>query len=195
MIREATDDDLDRIAKLHIDNISTGFISELGLPLVKLIYKEIIDSEIAFCMVALSNSTIIGFIAGTTDINALYSGFIKNNFIKATYSIFTKLFKPRYMSRIIETLIYPRRRVVENIPHAELLSIVVVENYRRSKIGHKLFSSLCCEFISREVSTFKVLVGETIVSACKFYEKVGGALADKVSVHRGSKSRVYVWTV
>ena len=81
------------------------------------------------------------------------------------------------------------------MPKAELLSIVVNETYRGKGISQKLFARLVEEFKKRGSEQFKVTVGSNVKPACRFYEKMGGILHAEIEVHKGEKSRVYVWEI
>lgn len=81
------------------------------------------------------------------------------------------------------------------MPKAELLSIVVEEAYRGEGISQRLFNKLVEEFEKYDIDRFKVVVGSNLLPACKFYEKMGGIFHSEIEVHKGEKSRVYVWRI
>ena len=55
---------LEEVAKLHEEGISTGFISSLGPSFVEQLYRGIMTCSSAFCLVALDQDHVLGFIAG-----------------------------------------------------------------------------------------------------------------------------------
>lgn len=56
------------IATLHQKYINTGFLSSVGLPFLKLLYKSMISSQYAFCFIAREDDKIIGFISGVINV-------------------------------------------------------------------------------------------------------------------------------
>ncbi|HDY69133.1 MAG TPA: GNAT family N-acetyltransferase [Candidatus Scalindua sp.] len=94
------------------------------------------------------------------------------NFIKASTILLPKILNLQFVKKIIETLLYPARKE-QNLPNAELLSIVVDKNYRGKGIAQNLFEKLEEEFRSRDIKQFKVVVGSDLKAACRFCEKMG----------------------
>ncbi len=192
--RLATEKDEKKIAELHHDYINKGFLSELGINFLELLYKAMIKSNEIVCIVAEKENEIIGFVSGAIDLKKFYKEFLKENFLKATFKIFPKVFNPKILLKIYETIFYPIK-INQTIPHAELLSIVVKKEYQGKNIGEELFKYLKKEFKKRGVSEFKVIVGENLPKAVKFYEKMNGKLIGKIEVHRGNISRIYGWKI
>ncbi|HDY69138.1 MAG TPA: GNAT family N-acetyltransferase [Candidatus Scalindua sp.] len=184
--------DIDHVASLHREYINTGFLSSLGSPFLKLIYQSMVNSNNAFCIVAIEKKNIIGFVSGAIDIGGFYKDFLRRNFIKASTILLPKILNFQFAKKIIETLLYPARKE-QNLPEAELLSIVVDKNYRGKGIARKLFEKLEEEFKTRSVNRFKVIVGSKLISARRFYEKMGGILHSEVEVHKGEKSNIYIY--
>jgi len=190
-IGKATINEGIQIARLHKEYISSGFLSSLGVPLLELIYKSMIDSEIAFCIVAKDDEKVIGFVSGTTSMSGFYKQFLKDNFFMACVLLIPKSINPAFIKKILESLFYPFR--IENShPKAELLSIVVDQNYQGKGVSRNLFLEFISEFRKKNVNKFKVIVGDNLIPARKFYEKMGGILSDEIEVHDGEKSKVYI---
>ena len=183
-----------QIAELHRKYINTGFLSSLGLSFLKLIYKSITSSKYAFCLVAEENEETIGFVSGTISVGAFYKEFFKRNIFKASLILIPKVLRPKIFKKIFETILYPVKKD-NDLPKAELLSIVVNETYRGKGISQKLFNKLMEEFKKDGIDKFKVVVGSNFLPACRFYEKMGGVLHSEIEVHKGEKSRVYVWKI
>jgi ribosomal protein S18 acetylase RimI-like enzyme len=152
-----------------------------------------IHSQYAFCILC-KNREIIGFVCGTVSVGGFYREFLGKNFLKAGILLFPKLFNPIFARKIVETLCYPAKGG-NVLPEAELLSIAVDETYRGKGMSQRLFSELVEEFKRRNVQQFKVVVGEKLIAACKFYEKMGGILHPEIEVHKGEKSKIYVWRI
>ena len=193
-VEKVKDFQIENVACLHREYIKSGFLSSLGLPFLALMYRSMSNSNNAFCVVAKDNNQIIGFSSGATSVGAFYKDFLRRNFIKTSMILLPKIFNIQLVKKIFETLFYPARRE-QNLPRTELLSIVVDKNYRGKGIAQKLFEKIEEEFRSRNIKQFKVVVGQKLVAACKFYEKMGGVFCAEVEVHKGEKSRVYVWDI
>ncbi|MBI4706713.1 MAG: GNAT family N-acetyltransferase [Candidatus Omnitrophica bacterium] len=191
-LRKATLQDCEKIADLHKDYIQSGFLSTLGVPLLRLLYHTIINSNNTFCIVAEEDKEVIGFVSGTGDIKSTYKHFLRRNFLKASIVLFPKFISIKTARRIFETLFYPVKKE-QNLPAPELLSIVVDKNYQGQGISQKIFKELIEEFRRRGITQFKVVVGSQLIPACRFYEKMGGKLHSEIEVHKDEKSRVYVW--
>ncbi len=191
-IEKAKDIDIEHVASLHREYIKTGFLSSLGLPFLALMYRSMSNSNNAICLVAKVDDKIIGFSSGAISVGAFYKDFLRRNFIKTSMMLLPKIIDIRFVKKIFETLLYPAKKE-QNLPKAELLSIVVDVSYRGKGTAQKLFVKLEEEFRSRNVKQFKVIVGSKLIAACRFYEKMGGVFSAKVEVHKGEKSRVYVW--
>ena len=119
--------------------------------------------------------------------------FIRNIF-RASLCLIPKILRPGIFKKIFETLLYPVKKD-SDLPKAELLSIVVDETYRGKGISQRLFNKLTEEFKKDGIEKFKVVVGSNLLPACRFYEKMGGILHLEIEVHKGEKSRVYVWEI
>ncbi len=191
-VEKAKDPHFEKIAFLHREYIKTGFLSSLGLPFLTLMYHTMGNSNNAFCVVAKDNNKIIGFSSGTISVGTFYKDFLKRNFIRASMILLPKFFNVRFPKKMFETLFYPAMKE-QSLPRSELLSIVVDKNYRGRGIAQELFRKLEEEFRSRNIKEFKVVVGSKLITACKFYEKMGGFFSTEIEVHKGEKSRVYVW--
>ena len=98
------------IAKFHKDYIPTAFLSNIGIDFLKLIYSSMINSNLAFCLVAVENEKPVGFVAGAINVSAFYKEFLKKNFFLAGFIILSKAFKPSFFRKIAETLFYPKKK-------------------------------------------------------------------------------------
>jgi ribosomal protein S18 acetylase RimI-like enzyme len=137
---------------------------------------------------------VVGFVSGTPNIGKFYRNFLKKNFAVAIAILLQKHIIPQFTRKVIETLFYPLRKK-ENLPNAELLSIVVIKNYQGEGVSKDLFHKLTEEFKERKINLFKIVVGNNLVGACHFYEKMGCIFHSVIEIHKGEKSRVYVHEV
>ncbi len=179
-----------RIAELHINEIPTGFISSLNKQIVSKLYELIIKTEIVF--VVEKDKKIIAFITCALDTGKLYKHFIINNLFKVLPYFFVRLFSLVFIRKIFETLLAPFKTKITDDEMPELLSIVVDHEHQSGGIGISLLETLEKELIEKNINRYKVIAGENLVSANKFYLKYGFKLSKKIEIHKGTCSNVYI---
>jgi ribosomal protein S18 acetylase RimI-like enzyme len=184
MICLAEKKDALKIAEIHKQEIKMGFLSSLPISFLEKIYLSVIEND--FCVVAKENDNVVGFIAGTIDIKKLYSFFSKKYFF---YSIMVFLPKILNVKKIIEDIFYIKKEEIR----PELLTIAVKENFQGQGIAKKMFEVFVSEMKRRGVKMFKVVVGDELKPAISFYEKNGFEFVKETEVHKGQKSRIYIY--
>lgn len=65
-----------QVAKLHAEGIARGFISSLGTTFIKQLYCGIMSCLSAFCLAALEQDQVLGFIAGAESVGKLYKSIL-----------------------------------------------------------------------------------------------------------------------
>ncbi|MFH1392113.1 MAG: GNAT family N-acetyltransferase [bacterium] len=180
--------DATQIARIHKQEISQGFLSSLGEKFLAKLYEAIIKSPGAFVIVAKKNNQIIGFISGCANTKKFYRYFVKRYFFQA---LFILLLKIQNLKKILETLKYSQEN--KNLPKAELLTIAVIKKYQGRGIAQKLFKKFFQEMRRKKITKFKVIVGENLIRANRFYEKSGFRMHSCISIHNNQKSRIYIY--
>ncbi|MEK7061871.1 MAG: GNAT family N-acetyltransferase [Patescibacteria group bacterium] len=179
------------VAQIHKSEIHKGFLSTLKLAFLKNLYLAIIESESSYCIIAKEKSTVVGFMSGVTDINKLYSYFLKKYFFQSLVLISQKFFSVSFLKKIFETLFYPVKE--KKLPHAELLTMAVSNQFQGQGIAGKMFTEFIFEMGKRNIKSFKVLVGEELLPAINFYEKNRFSFLKNTTVHKGKSSRIYIY--
>jgi ribosomal protein S18 acetylase RimI-like enzyme len=193
IIKDINDVDLKFIAKMHKRYLSMGFLSKLNTNFLALLYKTMIQDPHSFVIAAKHNQNVIGFVSGTCNINSLYKNFLKKHFILGFIYLFPYLFSFDKLIKIIELILYPfKKNKKTNLPSAELLSIIVNKDFRGAGVSSLLYKELVQEFNKRHVDKFKIIVGDKLVAAQKFYEKNGAPKFGGINVHNSKKSFVYI---
>lgn len=182
----AQKDDAKEIVKIHKQEIAGGFLSSLPAKFLEKLYTCVIEND--FCVVAEDNGKVAGFIAGTSDIKKLYSNFIKKYFFVSVFLLLPRIFD---IKKIFETLFYPKKE--NNLPQAELLTIAVKKEFQKQGLAGQMLELFVKEAGKRGLKNFKVLVGSSLLSAIKFYEKNGFKLQKEVQVHGKEKSLIYIY--
>ena len=75
--------------------------------------------------------------------------------------------------------------------HAELLSIAVDPAHRGAGLAQDLYRQLTEHFRRRQVDAFRIVVGEQLSAAHRFYIKLGARPVGTVQIHAGERSVVY----
>jgi len=179
------------IAALHIQNISTGFISSLGIDFVTALYEAIAESSSSFGFMAKENDSVLGFVAFTTNLNKLYKSIILKKGLCFAVLLVSKMFSVKRIKNAFETLFYPSRVKKMNLPDAELLSIVVVPQESGKGLATTLMQKGLAEGARRGIGKVKVLVGADNKPANKLYLRCGFELVGQIDSH-GVTSNIYV---
>ncbi|MBW6536760.1 MAG: GNAT family N-acetyltransferase [Mariniphaga sp.] len=79
-----------------------------------------------------------------------------------------------------------------DIPETELLSISVSPEARQGGIGSRLLAALEQALKNRGINQYKVIAGQKLEGANKFYRKNGFVLAKQIFIHGNEVSNVYV---
>jgi GNAT superfamily N-acetyltransferase len=187
-------DQLAAIARMHRCAVGEGFLSSLGEPVLQLLYQHIASSPLCGLFVAYGRpgGEPVGYICGTRNASALYREFIWRRWRVALPTLVPKLMSPRRILGSVETLRYPSSGGGD-LPRAEIINFVVAPDSRGRGIAPVLFDCLMRWFEAQGDTAVKIVTGEQQVRAHGFYEKSGAERRGGISIHRGSRSRVYVY--
>ncbi len=180
---------LSAITGLHMSGIPGSFLGSLGPRVLSRVYEGILKSEYAFGFAAVKDGQVVGFICCTENLGATYKSVLTWDFLPLFVSIIPKTLKWKNIKNALETLLYPVH-VKQELPRAEVLSIVVSEEARGYGVGRLLMNSAMAEFQRRRVNDVKVMVGEDLPSN-HFYKKLGFQFLCQYS-HHGYNLNAYV---
>jgi len=187
--KKAEISDATAIAMLHKTEIPTGFISSLNLKVVVKLYEDIISDEILYVLI--KQQKVVGFVSCTLNTQKLYKRFIKRNLIALAPYFIIKVFSFSFYKKIFETLTAPKKTKIEEKEIPELLSIVVDSKQQAKGLGKLLLDDLENKLQELKVEKYKVVAGDILISANKFYQKYGFVLATKTELHKGTVSNIY----
>lgn len=102
------------------------------------------------------------------------------------------LFKIRM---ILETLLYPSKIEIKNLPDAELLDIAVFHEHQGKGIAQLLFQEFVKNLQKKYVQEFKITTGESLLQAQRFYEKLGAQKVAVIKIHKKRKTIVYKYKI
>jgi len=191
VIRRATDHDAAAVAALHADQIAQGFLSVLGPSFLRRLYRRIGRSPHSFLIVAESDGTVEGFIAGSTDVAALYRSFLLRDGIVAGASAAGALLTG--WRRALDTLGHASSKSAGVGHGAELLAIAVDPSRHRRGTGALLVDSFLREAGTRGCHAVHVVVGADNAAAIALYERAGFVTADHFELHAGTDSLLMQW--
>jgi ribosomal protein S18 acetylase RimI-like enzyme len=195
-VRAGTGADVVLAAALHSSEISEGFLPSLGPRFLARLYRRVVRSPRSFLLVALDAGEVVGFVAGTEDVRALYRSFLLHDGAIATLAALPRV--TRSWRRVLETFRYGtaagEHEGRQDLPPAELLAIAVAPGARGRGAGFLLVEALTAEFARRGIRAIRVVVGADNESAIRLYERCGFKTAAGVEVHKGTASQVLTWS-
>ncbi len=190
-VRTAGVEDLALIADLHTTRINEGFLSSLGSPFLRRLYRRVLNTDAAFALVAADErDQVIGFAAGVGDLPGFYRSFLLHDGIAAGIRSAPRLV--RSIPRVIETLRYGSSS--DTLPTAEILAVAVGAASAGRGVGRSLVIAATAEFTRLGIETAKVVTTADNASAIAMYHAGGFQPATAIEVHPGRASQVMVWT-
>jgi len=181
----------EQVAALHIQCISTGFISSMGIDFVTYLYEAIVQSNSSFGVVAVRNKKVLGFATFTTNINTLYKSIVWRKGLRFALLLAGHMCSLKRIKRMFETLFYPRRIKNKDLPSAELLSIAVAPEEQRKGLAGQLIEMGFRDYRKAGVDKVKVLIGTDNKAGNQLYLKTGFEPAGQI-INHGLPSNVYV---
>jgi len=187
-------DDYQQIARLHMDGIDRGFLRQLGPRFLTLMYEAIDRCPDSVLITEEQGAVVVGFIAGAASMKPIYKHLLMRP-LRLLMALFPSLFIPSRLKRIWEILRYSKHEYSESVralPAFELLSIVVTPSQRGTGCGERLFRALERYWQHHGTTAFKIVVGDGLQPAHRFYQRMGAVAAGRTEVHQGEGSVVYV---
>ncbi|MHC5073614.1 MAG: GNAT family N-acetyltransferase [Planctomycetota bacterium] len=183
----------EQVAQLHIDGISTGFISSLGMKFVTALYEAIIKNGTCYGFVT-DDDKVVGFVAFTTSLGHFYKAIILKKGFRFAFLLARKMLSLKRIKRIFETLFYPSRIKDMNLPEAELISIAIAPQARRMGLATRLVENGFAAYQREGIEKVKVLVCAENEAANRLYQKCGFEFSGQIKPHNIA-SNIYVATL
>ncbi len=190
-------EDIQGVVRVHRTELNQGFLSSLGDGALSVLFQHAATSRYSVLLVAKrpENAQVIGFLLGTTDTGGFYKDFLRHRALKALVVVGPKLFSLKRIFKVVETLFYPSRKSVQDLPPAELLDIAVTKGAQGTGLGRLLFQEFCGILRERGIPRFRVTTGEALTQAHRFYERLGAKRVSTIEVHKGQKTFVYIYEI
>ncbi len=185
-----------KLSKLHMAAFPDFFLTQLGLPFLKTLYRGYMEDENSGIIVAEVNGELAGFIAYSNEYSRFYKGLLKRHLIRfAFYSILAVIHHPSFCKRLLRAF-KKSNEVKKEEAYVELASICVNPKIGSKGIGSKLIDKL------KEITDFTVYEYINLeTDACdnnavnKFYIKNGFQLARSYRTAEGRKMNEYRYTL
>jgi ribosomal protein S18 acetylase RimI-like enzyme len=187
--------EIKEVVEIHRKELSEAFLSQLKGRLLEHLYAFVVTDPSSFLIIAKDNNKVVGYIAGTAKIGGFYKRFVKKKFLQAIISLLPNFLSFRVLKGLFETLFYPTKAELSNLPEAEIISFTVRKEYRGTGLAHKLFDEAMTCFKQMGVNSLTIVTGITQISAQKFYEKKGSKRIGFLEVHKGKKSVIYLYKI
>ncbi|MFK8035749.1 MAG: GNAT family N-acetyltransferase [Hyphomicrobiales bacterium] len=180
-----------QVAQLHMAALSKGFLARLGPPFLALLYEKIDQTPAYHLITHEIDGRVVGFVSGGPGMGSIYRALL-SSWPRLAISLIPNILIPKKLWGVFELLQFKRRDENPHSPRYELLSIAVSAENRGTDIAPLLYQSLSCEFRRAGVDEFKIVVGDTLERAQKFYMKMQARPSHKVEVHGGVSSTVFL---
>jgi ribosomal protein S18 acetylase RimI-like enzyme len=187
--RAAAPSDAPRLAQLHVERISEGFLAQLGPSFLTRLYRRMIRSPQAFVVVAEDAGVVVAFCSAAQDVKRFYREFLLHDGVVAGLSAAPRIL--RTLPRVMETLRYPA--TTGDLPAAEILSVVTDERAAGRGLGSAVLQQALAELRTRGCPAAKVVVGSNNAAALRMYRRGGFDHRARISVHDDVSSEVLVW--
>ena len=181
-------DDAGAVAALHAGQISEGFLTFLGPKFLQRLYRRITRTPGSFLLVVEDGGTTVGFLAGSTDVSALYRSFVWRDGVAAALSCASRLV--RSWRQALETF---RHGIGRHGEGTELLAIAVEPTARGRGVGMLLVEGFLEEVGRRGQSAAHVVVAADNDAAVSLYRRAGFHVVERFELHSGTQSLLMQW--
>lgn len=129
--------DVARVAQLHHAAMGESLWAKLGEPFLRNLYQGLLDNDRFMGFVYLEAGEVMGFIAGSTDADAMMSEVFASRWLPLGLSALSALRKPRVLLKLLETARYfDKSAAGADIPAESLFCSFVPELRGRRISGH-----------------------------------------------------------
>lgn len=182
VIRIAKIDDARGVSGIHQRALEGSFLAKLGAGFLAQMYSYLIDREIVF--VVMVEDRPAGFVSASVNPSGMMKRFVLNRPLCLVRIGLAVLRRPILLKGVLETVRAPSRpegvgtdAEAESGVMAELLSIAIDDEHHRKGFASKLLTAVEGELKSRSVDCYKVVAGDKLDGANRFYRNSGFRLA------------------
>ena len=195
-IRLAQTGDAGAVVGIHQRALEGSFLAKLGAGFLHQMYGYLIDREIVF--VVMVGDRPAGFVSASVNPSGMMKRFVLNRPLCLLRIGLSVLKRPVLFKGVMETACAPSRpddagmdAEAESGVMAELLSIAIDDEHHRKGFASKLLTAMEGELKSRGVDCYKVVAGDKLDGANRFYRNSGFRLAGQIAIHGNDISNIY----
>jgi ribosomal protein S18 acetylase RimI-like enzyme len=172
-IRPLTADDAPAAARLHLAGQPGTFLSRLGQPFLRALYRGFATCEHSYSYVAILEGQAVGIIVGTDDTAALYRTVYRRYLWQLLGPVLLGMVRdPRLIGLFAQSLRYPEQE--KGAPGVgEFLFIGVDPAARQHGVGRLMFEHLVAECQGYGLHGLFLTVDVTNETAIRFHERNG----------------------
>lgn len=183
---------LKEIVLLHKKAFPSFFLTQLGAPFLKALYKGYLEDKYSGIIVAEDKGRLVGFIAYSKDYSRFFRELVKHHWIRfAVCSAGAAIRHPSFIMRLFRAF-GKSKSVEKKEDYVELASICVDPEIQGQGVGTMLIDHLknmidfeTYEYISLETDA------DNNVRANRFYQKNGFELARRLVTAEGRRMNEY----
>ena len=176
---------------LHSGQIQGGFLSLLGPGFLRHLYRRICLSQGSFLVVAEDDGGVIGFVAGSADVGALYRDFLVHDGLRVAWGSAGRLL--RHWRSALETLGHGTGSDTLHGSGVELLAIAVDPSRQGEGVGESLIRAFLDQVVEDGHDAAHVVVAADNIGAVRFYGRAGFSEAGRFELHAGTVSLLMQW--
>lgn len=196
VIRLAQTGDARAVSGIHQRALEGSFLAKLGTGFLAQMYSYLIDREIVF--VVMVGDRLAGFVSASVNPSGIMKRFLLNRPICLVRVGLSVLRRPVLLKGVLETVRAPS--IPENFGTdaggesglmAELLSIAIDVEHHRKGFASTLLAAMEGDLKIRGVDCYKVVAGDKLDGANRFYRNYGFRLAGQIVIHGNDVSNIY----
>ncbi len=191
VLRAATADDGPAVGALHAEQIPGGFLALLGPDFLARLYRRITRSSGSFLLVADADGRVAGFIAGSSDVRALYREFLVHDGPAAVLGAARRLLGG--WRSAIETLRHGAPGAAGTGRGTELLAVAVDPAWQGRRIGARLVDAFVNRVRADGGRAAYVVVAADNAPAVGLYRGAGFTEVGDFELHAGTTSLLMQW--
>ena len=185
-----------QMAALHLQGLDRGFLASLGPRFLKLLYETIDADPDTHLIVDCEDERVIGFVTGGPGMGPVYQRLVRKG-PRLVLALLPHIPRPRILRGVLDLMRYRRQHDAEDdvsvsLPRHELLSIVVDPTARGTGVAERLYQRLSDALRDDGAEGFRIVVGEELAPAHRFYRRMGAEPVATTSVHGGAPSTIYL---
>lgn len=190
-------DEVSKAVSLHMDSFPSFFLTFLGEPFLKILYRFYIQGSTEIALAGEHNGQIVALLLGTTQPRGFYRRLATKHFYLFALACFKPVIqRPAIVPRLIRALFYRGDCPDIEDSVALLASICVDPDFQRMDIGQKLLIAFEYELWKKGTgSVYLVTDRYDNESVLKFYKKNGWNIDTEYYSPEGRALRRYMKSV